>query len=49
MAYAHPADVFFLQIQGSGRLVLPELIPIERVASNQCQIDGNSSSSADCN
>ena len=23
LAYAHPADVFFLQIQGSGRLVLP--------------------------
>ncbi len=24
LAYAHPADVFFLQIQGSGRLVLPD-------------------------
>ena len=24
MAYAHPADVFFLQIQGSGRLVFPD-------------------------
>ncbi len=24
LAYAHPADVFFLQIQGSGRLILPD-------------------------
>lgn len=24
LAYAHPADVFFLQIQGSGRLLLPD-------------------------
>ncbi|MEO0550541.1 MAG: MltA domain-containing protein [Pseudomonadota bacterium] len=24
LAYAHPADVFFLQIQGSGRLMLPD-------------------------
>ncbi|MEZ5946066.1 MAG: MltA domain-containing protein [Hyphomonas sp.] len=24
IAYAHPADVFFLQIQGSGRLVFPD-------------------------
>ncbi|MEL7108936.1 MAG: MltA domain-containing protein, partial [Pseudomonadota bacterium] len=24
LAYAHPGDVFFLQIQGSGRLVLPD-------------------------
>ncbi|MCH9752599.1 MAG: MltA domain-containing protein [Alphaproteobacteria bacterium] len=24
LAYAHPGDVFFLQIQGSGRLILPD-------------------------
>lgn len=24
LAYAHPADVFFMQIQGSGRLILPD-------------------------